>query len=118
MSILDKGNCWVDVYPEVATRDRDGNTFTHPSDKPKRLWVMWQAHGESGTAARRQEQMAEGFFSENVARMRVRREDAGVKIGPQSYLMKDGERWEVFGYPTEYRMSRRTGHFDYTMRRS
>ena len=103
MSILDKGNCWVDVYPEVATRDRDGNTFTHPANKPKRLWVMWQAHGESGTAARR---------------MGVRREDAGVKIGPQCYLMKVGERGEVFGYPTEYRMSRRTGHFDYTVRRS
>ena len=60
MSLLDRGNKDVILYPEEVVKDRDGNTRTRPSKVgiPLRVWLA--PVGASGTSARRAEQDNEG----------------------------------------------------------
>ncbi|MDU3079017.1 MAG: hypothetical protein E7B29_22455, partial [Mixta calida] len=74
--------------------------------------------GQSGTAARRAEQDNEGYESEKVLRMRLRREDEGLEVGAQAKVDIEGKIYSVFGDATVYRCSPRTGHLDYTLRRA
>ena len=118
MSLLDKWNAEVLVYLEEAVTDKDGNIRTRASKEPTPLKVWISPVGQSGTSARRAEQDNEGYETEQVLRMRVRRKDMGLKIGAQSKVLIDGQLWSVFGDKQYYRASRRTGHYDYSLRRS
>lgn len=118
MSLLDRGNQSIVLYPEEAVEDRDGNIRTRPSKTgiPLRVWL--QPQGQSGTAARRAEQDNEGYESEKVLRMRLRRQDHHIEIGAQSAVEFDGKRWAVFGDEWVYQGSERTRHRVFNLRRS
>lgn len=118
MSLLDRGNKDVILYPEEVVKDRDGNTRTRPSKVgiPLRVWIA--PVGASGTSARRSEQDNEGYETEKHRRMRVRRQDEHIYIGAQSQIEIDGQIWSVFGDVTEYLGSPRTYHKDYMLRRA
>lgn len=118
MSLLDKGNTWVTIYPEEAVVDRDGNIRTRASKEGVRKFVWIAPVGQSGTAARRAEQDNEGYESEKVIRMRLQRKDRDFEIGAQSKVDIEGKMFSVFGDPAVYRCSPRTGHLDYTLRRA
>ena len=118
MSLLDKGNKDVLLYPEEVTTDRDGNIRTQAAKTPIPLRVSLQARGQSGTASRRAEQDNEGFETEQVMRMRVRRQDAHIPIGAQAKVEFDGQIWSVFGDGVPYMGSAKTAHTDYQIWRS
>lgn len=117
MSLLDKGNEDVLVYPDEEWTDSDGNLMTRPSTVGIPARVSIQIRRQSGTSARRAEQMDEGDFTEQVYRMRFRRGEH-IDLGPRSYVLWNGERWGVSGWPEQYNGSRRTAHKDYTLTRS
>lgn len=118
MSLLDKGNQDIILYPEIAVEDRDGNIRTEPSKVgiPMRVWI--QPQGQSGTASRRAEQDVEGYETEKTYRMRLRRVDKDLEIGAQAKVEIDGKMWTVFGDEWSYQGSARTRHRVYLLRRS
>lgn len=120
MSLLDKANETIIVYPEVTTIDEDGNIFTRPSATGITARATLQLSLQSGTSARRAEQDNEGFESEEVYRLRFSRaEDRRLgPLGPQSRISWNGEYWEIYGYHKRFNGSKRTRHRDYTIRRS
>lgn len=118
MSLLDRGNAWVELYQEEVVTDEDGNTRTRASDTPIPLWVWLQPQGQSGTAARRAEQDNEGYETEKVMRMRMVRSNSHIIIGAQAKIKWDGQTWSVFGDATPHMGSPRTAHSFYHLRRS
>lgn len=119
MSQLDNWNAEVEYFPEEVVIDMDGNTRTQPSSVGIPLKVTLQPQGQSGTAARRAEQDREGFESEEVMRMRLRRRDDNkYHIQAQSRIRWNGDWWSVFGDRKPYMGSERTRHNIYMLRRS
>lgn len=118
MSLLDKYNAEIDLYPEEVVTDVDGNIRTRASKTPIPLKVWLSILNQSGTAARRAEQDNEGFETEQVMRMRLRRKDEYIKIGAQSKIVWEGNTWSLFGDKIPYMGSPRTKHLTYTIRRS
>lgn len=118
MSLLDRWNAEIELFPEEVVTDRDGNIRTRASKTPVPLKVWIAPVGQSGTSARRAEQDNEGYESEKVLRMRLLRRDHGLAIGAQSKVRFEGNMYSVFGDVTEFRGSSRTRHFDYMLRRA
>lgn len=120
MSLLDRGNFDVIVYPEITTTDADGNVHTRASTTGIPARAMIQVASQSGTSARRAEQDNEGFESEEVYRVRfTRADDAKLgPLGPQSKIEWNGYKWSVFGFRKVYAGGRRTRHHDYLIIRS
>ncbi|BBC53823.1 putative head-to-tail connector [Mycobacterium phage PP] len=126
MSLLDRCDQDVVVYPELVGKDGDGNDRTYPSDVGIPAKARIQVLGQSGTSSRRQEQDNEGFESERVYTIHFTRKfdrEHGV-IGMQSQIewqtnpiTGDPVRWALFGEPAYYTGSRRTKHTRYTMKR-
>lgn len=118
MSLLDKGNQDIILFPEEVVTDRDGNTRTQASKVgiPMRAWI--QPQGQSGTAARRSEQDNEGYETEKTYRMRLRRKDHHIEIGAQAKVELNGQIWTVFGDEWTYQGSSRTQHRVVLLRRS
>lgn len=117
MSLLNRANETVIVYPEELYIDSDGNRMTRPSLTGLVRRVMIQPLEQSGTSARRAEQDNEGFESEEVYRMRFTRANH-VEIGPQGRIDWKGQYWAVMGEPRRFNGSPRTRHIDYTIRRT
>jgi len=118
VSLLDRGNATVEVFPEEQVVSPDGNVFTRASKVPVTLEVWLAPVGQSGTSARRAEQDLEGFESEKVMRMRMLRKNHHIVLGAQSKVRFNGETWSVFGDVTRYMATTRTRHHDYTLRRA
>lgn len=118
MSLLDKGNADVLLYPEEVVTDVDGNVRTRAAKEPIPLRVWLAVQNQSGTASRRAEQDNEGFETERVMRMRVRRQDEHIEIGAQAKIEWEGKMFSVFGDAIPYIGSPRTRHMDYTLRRA
>lgn len=118
MSLLDKGNTDIILFPEEVVEDRDGNTRTQASSVgiPMSVWI--QPQGQSGTAARRSEQDGEGYETEKTYRMRLRRIDQDIEIGAQAKVELNGQIWTVFGDEWVYKGSSRTKHRVILLRRS
>lgn len=119
MSLLDRCNEDVVVFPEEVTTDEDGNILTRPSETGIAAKARIQVLGQSGTSSRRQEQDNEGFESERVYTIHFTRKfdrEHGV-VGMQSQIEWRGVRWALFGEPAYYTGSRRTAHIRYTMKR-
>jgi hypothetical protein len=119
MSLLDRGNELVTIYPEIQTIDRDGNTISKADfANPVTAWVRIQPAAQSGTSARRAEQDNEGFETEEVYRLRFARGQE-FKPGQQAQLDRaDGTRWSFIGFPLEYKGSARTARLEFTIRRT
>ena len=116
MSLLDKGNELIIVFPEEVVIDVDGNTQTRVSKTGIPVWGRIQPVGASGTSARRAEQDNEGFESEQLYRMRLPRAYA-CHIRAQAQVEWRGKRWAVHGDATVYCNSPRTSHVTYMLRR-
>lgn len=116
MSLLDRWNTIVTVYPEVEWTDSDGNLMTGPAETGYELKVMIQPQSMSGTSSRRAEQDNEGFETEANYRMRPVRGSA--PINAQARIDWNGEYWAINGDRTLYNGSYRTRHLDYTIRRT
>ncbi|MGV0906981.1 hypothetical protein [Mycobacterium novum] len=118
MSLLDRSNETVTVYPEEVTTDSDGNTFARPSATgiETRAWISPKL--QSGTSARRAEQQVDGVvFTEQVYQLRFPRSWSLV-LGAQSQIEWNGKRWSVFGNPVSHNGSARTRHSHYTIVRA
>ncbi|ASW31277.1 hypothetical protein J8669_09130 [Mycobacterium tuberculosis] len=119
MSLLDRCNQDVIVYPQEVTTDADGNTRTRPAAEGIPTKARIQVLGQSGTSSRRQEQDNEGFESERVYQIHFTRkfDRENGPLGMQSQIEWMGVRWALFGEPAYYTGSRRTEHIGYTMKR-
>lgn len=116
MSLLDKFNENIIVFPETVVTDPDGNPYTKPSDVGVPVRAMIQLRAQSGTSARRSEQDNEGFETESAYRMRL---PLGFPVlGAQARVEWRGEYWSVIGDVQMFMGSRRTAHNDYTIRRT
>lgn len=118
MSLLDSWNAEVLVFPEEVVTDMDGNIRTQASKTPIPLKVTLQVQGQSGTSARRVEQDVEGFETEQILRMRLRRQDEHIVLGAQSKVQWGDKVYSVFGDPRPYMGSERTKHRVYSLWRS
>ncbi|AGK87498.1 head closure Hc1 [Mycobacterium phage HINdeR] len=126
MSLLDRCDQDVVVYPMVVGKDTDGNDKTYPSEVGIPTKARIQVLGQSGTSSRRQEQDNEGFESERVYMIHFTRKfdrQHGV-VGMQSviewgtnHVTGEPLKWSLFGEPAFYTGSRRTQHVGYTMKR-
>lgn len=116
MSLLDKGNQRIVIYPEEVYVDADGNTCTRPSKTGICVNARIQPMSQSGTAARRSEQDNEGFESEKLYSLRLPR-SVKCQMGAQAQIEWMGERWAVFGDALRYLNSPRTAHMTYTIKR-
>lgn len=116
MSLLDKGQVWITVYPEEKVTDIDGNIRTQPSKQGIRTKARLQVQGQSGTSARRSEQDNEGYETEKVYTMRFPR-SFPIILGAQSQIEWNGARWAVFGDANFYTNSRKTAHVTYVIKR-
>lgn len=119
MSLLDKGNIDVIVYPEELVADSDGNKRTRPSKVGVPARARVDILGQSGTSSRRQEQDNEGYESEKVYSLRFTRKSERElgRLGAQSCIEWEGRKWAVFGDENVYNRSRRTSHRTYTIKR-
>lgn len=117
MSLLDRGRETVTVYPEETWTDPDGNVMTRPGTVGIETRASVQREGQSGNSARRAEQDAIGFETEEVYRIRFPRSFTTV-LGAQSAVEWNGKRYSVIGDAHYYNGSRRTAHTDYAMRRT
>lgn len=117
MSLLDVGNEEVIVYPEEVTYDEDGNQVLRPAKDGIPTRAMIRPKAQSGTSARRAEQMDEGYFTEEVYTLRFPRSFT-IELGQQSVVEWRGERWSVFGKPRRFNGSPRTRRLEYTIRRN
>lgn len=109
MSLLDRGNTVIKLYPEEQWTDTDGNTMTRPAATPIEVRAMIQPIASS-------EQDIRGFEVETTYRMRLVR--GAPVVGPQARIEWNGEYWAVIGEPRFYNGSARTAHVDYTIRRT
>lgn len=121
MSLLDKGNETLVIYPQASRLDADGNKINY-ADKNNPITVhgVVQLLAQSGTSARRSEQDEEGYDSEEMYRVRLTRADIArvVDILPQAQILWDNKTWAVFGYHQYYNGSPRTAHVDFMLRRT
>lgn len=121
LSLLDKGNETLVIYPQVSRLDADGNKVNYADkDNPITVRGVVQLKAQSGTSARRSEQDDEGYASEEMYRVRLTRADTErvVDILPQAQIVWAGQTWAVFGYHDYYNGSPRTRHLDFTVRRT
>lgn len=119
MSLLDRGNEDVVVFPQETVTSADGNTVTRPSTTGIPTTARIEVRNQSGTSSRRSEQDNEGFESEEVYSLKFTRAfDAqyGV-LGPQSQIEWREARWALFGFPSIYNRSKNTAHLTYTIKR-
>lgn len=109
VSLLDRGNTTILLYPEEEWTDTDGNTMTRPAATPIPVRAMIQPRSSSETDAR-------GFEVDTEYRMRLVR--GAPVVGPQARIEWAGQYWAISGEPLHYNTSRRTAHTDYTIRRT
>lgn len=117
MSLLDKGNADVIVFPEERHVDSDGNPSLRPSTTGIPARVLIQAMPQSGTSARRAEQDNEGYESEQLYRLRFTRGN-DIELGLRGQVEWNGQRWSVNGFPIRYNSGARTAHTDFVIKRT
>ena len=116
MSLLDKFNTTVTVFPQIETEDAEGNLITKPADVGFATRANVQLLSQSGTSSRKAEQDTIGFLTEEVYRVRFPRDFQ--ELGPQSRIDWDGRSYGILGMPQRYLGSKRTAHIDYIVRRN
>ncbi len=118
MSLLDKGNETVVIYPEAVRLDADGNEITYADrDNPIETRAIIQVAAASGTSARRAEQDNEGFEGEANYRIRFPRSLDHIP-GAQAQLLWNNQIWSFVGDVKRYNGGPNTAHLDYTIRRA
>lgn len=110
MSLLNRGNEVVTVYPEEVTTSDDGNVKVRPSS----VGIMARAVVQFIHTA---DDLRDGLAADNtVSRYRLRLVNwQGGLLGSKSQIEWQGNRYALDGEPHQYRGSARTAHTDYTM---
>jgi hypothetical protein len=117
MSLLDRGNADVVLFPEEVTTDTDGNPITRPSATgiPARATVQplgWATGSDTDSTSA-------GFITgPQRYRLRLTRSYGGPVLGRQSRVEWNGDSYAVIGDPVHYGGSPRTAHTDYTIGRN
>ncbi len=114
MSLLDRANQCVIVYPEEVVTDADGNTKTQPSKTGFHARARVQPMGSG--AGRGAETADDGFETEKMYSLRFPRSFCRV-LGAQAQIEWQGVRWAVHGDAMHYTSSLRTAHRTYVLRR-
>lgn len=120
MSLITRqGRYAVTVYPDLSYTDRDGNAATKAGLVPVETTATVHPMGFSGTAARRAEMDKEGHVSEQVAVIYFPRGDTSLShpLGPQSVVVWEGKRWQLFGHAKSFNGSSRTARHTYQLKR-
>lgn len=108
MSLLDRGEQTLDVYPEVTTTDDLGNVIVGPASEPVRIAASVQPVTSEELSAAGQDLLTTYRLIARTAPVgawaRVRWVDDG------------GTWWDVVGRPRKYGMSPRTAHIDAILR--
>lgn len=120
LSLLDKAQQNVVVYPQETFEDDLGNVLLRPAAVGYEAKAEVQPARQSGTSARRAEQDNEGYETEESYRVRFSRQHDRTHppLGQGAQIKWDGKMWSVIGNPTFYMGSRRTAHIDYMIQRS
>lgn len=103
MSLLDRGNETVLVYPEEMVIDSDGNKRTRPSKVGVAVRAVVQPLSST--------EDADGTTS----KYRLRLIGYTDLLGAQSAVEWRGKRYAIDGDPLVYNSSRRTAHVEYVM---
>lgn len=112
MSILDRGNAEITVYPEVEVIDEDGNVSRQASTVGVTVTAMvWQYEGEVDTL----QPLVAGQQVSTIYRVRPVR-TAEVPVGPWSRVEWDGRQWDVDGEPNRHQRGTGTKRLTFTMR--
>ena len=114
MSLLDRGNQHVLVFPEEPVYDADGNVRTQPSQVGFPATARIQPLGSGAGAGA--ETSNEGYETEKLYSLRFPRSFCHV-LGAQSQIEWMGVRWAVHGDAMHYASSPRTAHHTYVLRR-
>lgn len=108
MSLLDRGEQVLDVYPEVTTTDDLGNVIIGPASEPIRITASVQPVTSDELAAAGQDL---------VTTYRLIARTAPVGAWARIRWVSDGGTWwDVVGRPRKYGMSARTAHVDAILR--
>ena len=114
MSLLDRTNASVTVFPEESVVDSDGNTRTQPAA----VGVVTSARVWPVTNSRPSESWDDGGFdSTSRYALRFPRSFKTV-LGAQAQILWEGVRWSVIGDPISFDGSFRTRHKHYRIERS
>lgn len=108
MSLLDRGQEVLDVYPEVATTDDLGNTVVGPAPTPVRIRAAVQP-----VTADELSEVGQSLLT--TYRVIAR----SAPVGPWArvrWVSDGGTWWDVVGRPRRYSMSPRTAHMDAILR--
>ena len=116
MSLLNKANCVVRVYPEEAVYDEDGNIRTRPSKNGISCPAVIQPVNSSIQPPGSGEEDAIGFQTQELYRMRLVGW-CGPPLGAQSRIDWEGRWYSVQGEVKRFRGSTRTQHDDFTLLR-
>lgn len=104
MSLLDRGDETVLIYPEEMVIDSDGNKLTRPSKVGVAVRAVVQPlssiENDAGTTSKYRLRLV-GWH--------------GDQLGAQSAVEWDGKRYVIDGDPLVYNSSRRTAHVEYVM---
>ncbi|MBM7458569.1 hypothetical protein [Rhodococcus coprophilus] len=114
MSILNRGNETVTVYPETLTIDEDGNKFT----KPSKVGIVLKAVVQPvniGVMSASPETQKIGF--ETSIKYRLRLVGYPELLGAQSQVEWRGKRYALDGDPQIFSGSPRTARAEYVMLR-
>ncbi len=106
MSLLDRGNDSVTVFPEEAYTDSDGNILT-------RAAPIGTTHRAVVQPISAKENQDGGFITTTRYRLRLIRY-RGV-LGARSRIQWKGKRYGIEGEGLDYTGSPRTAHVDYVM---
>ena len=108
MSLLDKGEQTLDIYPEVLVTDDLGNEEWGPAEEPVRIRASVQPVTSDELSA---------IGQDLVTTYRVIARTAPLGAWARVRWVEDGGTWwDVIGRPRRYGMSPRTAHIDADLR--
>lgn len=108
MSLLDKGEEVLDIYPEVTTADDLGNVVVGPAQEPIRVRLTVQPVTSDEISA-----VGQDLLTTYRAIGRTAPLGAWARI---RWVSDGGTWWDVIGRPRRYGTSRRTAHVDAILR--
>lgn len=113
MSLLNRGNEVVTVYPEEVTTSPDGNVKVRASA----VGIVSRAVVQFISSSDLVREGLAADATESHYRLRLVGWQGGL-LGSKSQIEWQGKRYALDGEPRQYRGSARTAHVDYVMVRS
>jgi hypothetical protein len=108
MSLLDRGEQVLDIYPETTTTDDLGNVVVAPAPEPVRITASVQPVTSDELSAVGQDLLT-------TYRLIARTAPVGAWARIR-WVSDGGTWWDVIGRPRKYGMSPRTAHIDAILR--